>query len=111
MVSRIVQVTRQVVVEDRHVTSALNIRLAGKSIYATSRFADISEQQLQDGEGADALHASCMLRHPQGIEDRAGAVLGQSFGDLLNLGRRNSEDALSTSSVYRPKKFRSRVKM
>ena len=57
--------------------------------------ADVAEQELQDGERADALHAGGVLGHPERVEDRSRPVLRHRLGDLPDLIGRNAGDVLA----------------
>ena len=94
-IGRRVEVARVVVVEHRHVARALHVRLAAQRVDAAAGLADVAEQQLQDRERADALHAGGVLRHPERVEDRARPVLRHRLGDLLDLIGRNAGDLLA----------------
>ena len=94
-VGRRVEVARVVVVEHRHVARALHVGLATQGVDAAAGLADVAEQELQDRERADPLHAGRVLGHPERVEDGPRPVLGHRLGDLLDLRRRNAGDLLA----------------
>ncbi len=90
-----VEIARHVVVEHRHVARALNVRLAAQCVDAAARLADIAEQELQDGERPDSLHAGRVLGHPERVEDGSRPVLRHRLRDLPDLIGRNAGDPLA----------------
>jgi hypothetical protein len=61
----------------------------------SARLADVAEQELQDGERPDALHAGRVLGHPERVEDGSGPVLRHRLGDLADLIGRDAGDLLA----------------
>ena len=94
-IGRRVEVARVVVVEHRHVARALHVRLAAQRVDAAAGLADVAEQQLQDRERPDPLHAGRVLGHAERVEDGARPVLRHRLGDLLDLIGRNAGDLLA----------------
>ena len=92
---RRVEIARHVVVEHRHVAGALHVRLAAQRVDAAARLADVAEQELQDRERPDPLHAGRVLRHPERVEDGPRPVLRHRLRDLLDLIGRNAGDPLA----------------
>ena len=94
-VRRRVEVARHVVVEHRHVARALHVRLAAQRVDAAAGLADVAEQELQDRERPDPLHAGRVLGHPERVEDGRRPVLRHRLRDLPDLLGRNAGDPLA----------------
>ena len=89
------KIARHVVVEHRHVAGALHVRLAAQRVDAASGLADVAEQELQDRERPDALHAGRVLGHPERVEDGSRPVLRHRLGDQLDLIGGDARDPLA----------------
>jgi hypothetical protein len=70
--------------------------MATQSLDATSRPADVSQQQLDDGGGTDVLNSDRVLSPSHRIDERRGSfssrVVAQRLGDLAEQLSRRSTD-------------------
>ncbi len=66
-------VTRQEIGHQSQIGQSLDVRVAAQGIHAAAGNADITEQQLHHGAGADDLRTDRMLGPAECVQDSAGA--------------------------------------
>ena len=71
---RQLEIARQAIVVQSLIRGPLHVGLAAHRVDAAAGDADVAEQQLQDGVGADVLRAVAVLRRAHGVQPGAGAV-------------------------------------
>ncbi|MNF58356.1 hypothetical protein D3C84_399080 [compost metagenome] len=96
-VARQGQVARQQVGQQAEVGQALDVGVAAQGVHPAAGHADVAQQQLHHGAGADHLRAHRMLGPAQGIHDghdpgRVGRF-GDQAVDLLQQRLRRTADA------------------
>ena len=73
------------VVEQGMVGGTLHVRFAAQGVDAAAGYADVAEQELDDGGGTDVLHAHGMLRPAKGVEHGTGLVgLARGAEDVVH---------------------------
>ncbi len=74
-------VARQQVGEQPQVGQALDVGVPAQGIHTATGHADVAEQQLHHGAGADHLRTGRMLRPAQGVHDGHDLARCRGFGD------------------------------
>ena len=71
---RHLEIARQAIVVQSLIRGPLHVGLAAHGVDTAAGDADVAEQQLQDGVGADVLRAVAVLRRAHGVQPGAGPV-------------------------------------
>ena len=59
----------------------LDVRLSTHRVYPAARNSNIRQQELQDGVGADILHAISVLGRAHSVKDRTRPARPSCFGE------------------------------
>ena len=95
-VRRRAQIARQHLGVEALVGDALHVGVAAQRVDAAARHAQVAQQQLDHGHGADVLRTDRVLGPAQGVADGHGPVgrrgLGDQLADLEEVGLRRPGD-------------------
>ncbi len=95
---RDIKITGEQVVQRRDVRRALDGGMAAQREDAAAGPPNVAQQRLENGSGADVLHADSVLGPAEGVAEGAGALAPavgtECFGDLQENGLRGAADLL-----------------